>query len=455
MSSKSMRALLAVLGCAAVLAAAIYWLNTGSPTQPSPPASVPQGAQLELEELRAAARRLQDESKWLEAKEKWDDLLGKLPSSPEFAAFRIEAERNCQTCVDRLQPERPPVSKMTFPARKQRPAAVPEDQLIAACPQGRKVRSICYLFVDGKGQNDDWVFRGLANFHYEHRVVVETTVKENRGTAVVFEQHFLDVDELRAISDRELEFHWPESPILKEVWNQLDEQAQQVPAYRVAKLIGKTFDALDPNAKRTLTRLQRFAPGAAPNSDLEIVERVRDLSGQRLELEYVSGLGVTSINVLDGQKLDPDLLDQVARNSTVLADYFVGEAAKQKEDEVLLDAKDLGDLFNLADEGAVRGQIRLQRVSEQPGAMELTITGGDLNVELDELGSKRQVRVEPIEGTLQYSTADMLLNRADATWQVSGRLESTDHLLFGTKNIVDLKIRTYCESQLIYAGGKR
>lgn len=205
-------------------------------------------------------------------------------------------------------------------------------------------------------------------------------------------------------------------------------------------------------ASAPLTRLRRFIPGLSDESELEIVERIRELSGQRLEVEYVSGLGVQTIDVLDGQKLDPDLLDQVARGSTVLADYFVGEAAKDKKDEVSLDARDVGDLFHLAEDGEVTGRIRLRRTA-QPPAAELTIEDGELVVELDELGTKRRVTVEPIEGSLQYSTTDMLLERADATWSVNGRLESTDHLLFGTMGMVDLKIRTYCESQLADPGG--
>lgn len=447
MNSKPLKAIVLIAAGVAVLAVAIDRLNVVAP----PPAPRPRESQ--LEQLLADAFQSHHAGNWPDAREKWDAVLGKLPTGPEYAGLRSVAERNRQTCVKLLQPEKPPVAEKTFPAPKEKPTPVPRDKLIAAYPQGRKVRNICYLFIDGKGQNDDWVFRGKANFHYQHRVAVETTVKENRGTAVVFEQHFVSVDELRAVSNQELEFQWPESPILTEVWNQLDEQLRQIPVYRAVRMAGKVIDALDPNGKRTLTRLQRFIPGLAGQSHLEIVERVRELSGQRLEVEYVSGLGVVSIKVLDGQRLDPDLLDRVARGSTVLVDYFVGEAAQDEQDEVSLDAKDVGDMFHLAEEGSVTGQIRLQRAADQPDEAELTILDGELNVELDELGVKRRMTVEPIEGSLRYSTAEMLLKRADATWRFNGRLESSDYLLFGTTGMIDLKVRTYCESQLIQPGG--
>jgi hypothetical protein len=270
MNNKPLKTILIIVACLAGLAAAIYWLNVIPPPPPPPPPGDGQ-----LEELRAAATKLQNEGDWSDAKEKWAAVLGKLPSAPEYAGLREEAERNRQVCIEHLQPEKPPVSEKKPPPPKERPTPVSRDKLITAYPQGRKVRNICYLFIDGKGQNDDWVFRGKANFHYQHRVVVETTVKENRGTAVVFVQHFVKVDELRAVSDRELEFHWPESPILTEVWNQLDELGRNVPVYRAVRMAGKVIDALDPNGKRTLTRLQRFIPSLSDQSHLEIVERVR------------------------------------------------------------------------------------------------------------------------------------------------------------------------------------
>ncbi|HVC94382.1 MAG TPA: hypothetical protein VND64_11865 [Pirellulales bacterium] len=450
------RAVVAALALATV--AYLKWW----PTAPRPePPTLDADASAQLDGLRDKASRLQAEGKWKEAQDAWDKLLEESPADADDTndALRDEARRNLRIAERNAHPETPPVAelKLPEPPAAKRPTKVSKGDVAEFYPVGRTVRSIAYFHANGKGSNTAWVFKSDASFDYEYRVVVETKVKENRGTAVVFEQHFKTVDELRAVSDRELEFHFPDSPILKVVWEQLDETLLPLhAAYRVLKKVKQLAGAVDPRGRRALTRFNRFLSerGQGIGDDhLELVERIRDLSGQRLEIEYVSGLGVTYIKVLDGRRLDPDLLDRVAHGSSAFMDYFIAEGAKRGAGEVFtLSSQDVGGLFNFGDEIRAIGTIDLkqsstgERAGGQPTVLE--IIGGDIEIEAPEEGAEQRLKIEPIKGTVDFSEEARLVTRARASWRAESLWATTDHLLFGTTSIHDLSIETYYEAEL-------
>jgi hypothetical protein len=444
---------------AALALATVAYLNWRPADRPRPP-PLDAAAAAQFEELRDTATRLQAEGKWREAQDAWDKLLDESPAGEGGTddALRDEARRNQRIAERKAHPETPPVAelKLPEPPAAKRPTTVSKGDVAEFYPVGRTVRSIAILRANGKGSNTAWVFKSDASFDYEYRVVVETKVKENRGTAVVFEQHFKTVDELRADSDRELEFHFPDSPILKLVWDELDDTLSAHPAYRVVKKVGQLAHSLDPRGRRALTRLHRFLREFGPGIDddhLELVERIRDLAGQRLEIEYVSGIGVTYIKVLDGRRLDPDLLDRVAHGSSAFMDYFIAEGAKRSEGEVFsLSTKDVGGLFNFGDEIRATGTIELKQSSEGHRARgqptQLEIVGGDIEIEALEEGAEQRLKIEPIKGTVDYSEESRLVTLARASWRAESLWATTDHLLFGTTSVHDLSIETYYEAVL-------
>jgi hypothetical protein len=292
-------------------AAVAFWKWTPSaPTPLPPPSAADESDESRITELHERAVSLQAKENWREAEEAWDKLLDELPAVDDDAVetLRAEAEYNRRITARHAHPNSAPVAELNFAEPAQRPPMIAERDVIKFYPVGRAIRSVAYLHANGKGSNTSWVFRSDASFLYEYRVVVETRVKENRGTAVVFQQHFKSVDELRAVSDRDLELQLPDSPILKLVWDEVDETLSLHPAYRIVKRLGQMAAALDPGGRRTLTRLNRFLTdnGLGLGDDhLELAVRIRELTGQALEIEYVAGLGVTYIKVLGGRPARP------------------------------------------------------------------------------------------------------------------------------------------------------
>jgi hypothetical protein len=457
------------LACAAVavvlVAAVAYWQWGPSVVVVRKESAAPQVDQVVpgLDVLRDKAAKLQAEGKWREAQDAWDRLLDESSAGSDETeyALRAEAERNQRIAEQHAHPESPPVDEWVLPEppAAERPREVPAADVVEFYPVGRTVRSIAYLHVNGRGSNRAWVFRSDASFQYQYQMIVETKVKENRGTSVVFEQDFKVVDERRAVSDRKLEFHFPDSPILREVWEQLDETVLPIhPAFRVVKKLGQLAQALDPNGRRSLTSIDRFLRkrGVQIADDrLELVERIRDLTGQRLEIEYVSGLGVTYIKVLDERRLDPDLLDRVAHGSSVFMDYFLADGARHAAGETFtLSSRDVGGLFNFGDEVRATGTIDLKRsgrAKADNAPAVLSIVGGEIEFEAPEEGVDQRVRLEPIKGTLNFSEGSRLVTLAHASWNAETFWATTDHLLFGTTNTRDLAIETYYEAELVSA----
>jgi hypothetical protein len=149
------------------------------------------------------------------------------------------------------------------------------------------------------------------------------------------------------------------------------------------------------------------------------------------------------------------VLDHVARGSTVLMDYFVEKAVDEGRDPIVLDVKNVGDMFHLGEDGQVEGTVSLRRTDgdNTESIHGLEFVDGAIDIEIDEAGARQNVRVTPKKGTMRYSPDDMLIRHIDATWKADMIWATTDHLLFGTKVSREIELRTYYEAKLISKGG--
>lgn len=427
----------------------------------------------EIEKLHSEAIRLHGEEKWCEASRAWDALLAKLPLQDESREYenwwseaksmRQIAQSNCNSS----KPSKPEISELKVPELPpdQRPAKVPEDEVVRFYPEGKTIRSIAFLNMTGSGTNKDWVFKGSTHFAYQYRVIVETKVLENRGTAVVFEQYFKDVAQLRATSSHELELDLPVNPVLQTVWTAIEENLlQEIPVYRILKKAHDIGQIIDPNLKRTLTGfddfLRRNAQPIMDDGDLEIVQRMDKLSGQRVEIEYVSGLGVVAIKVLGGKKFDPDELERLAYHSSLFMDYFVSEGEKRPLDQPFdVRAEDVGSLCSFAYDMNSSGTLTLKKTGDVDLDGEklssVKVEGGKVAVQGRVDGVNRSGTITPKPGgELRYSPDKMLVRWALIEWNADTKWVSTDHLLFGTEKVGQINMKTYYEADIVKAGGK-
>ena len=440
-------AVLIALGALAV-AMWLVWLRV--PPPPEPP--------LPIEVLLQRAHQLQEEENWCEAEKAWSQVLDRMGDDDSEQSFREDALQNRDLARSNCQPGEAPIAERDIPRlpEDKRPKEVPEDEIARFYTRGKTVRSVAIFNITGTGTNTAWTFKKDAYFAYEYRMVIETKVVDNQGTAVVFEQSFPEVVQVRAESQEELELHLPESPILAVVWQPVDRELGAWPPYAYGKRIAELINIADPRLRHTLTTVSRWLKrnGVAllPDDDIAITVRPDRLAGLRFEIKYVSGLGVTHIKVLDGKELDPDRLRQLAYVASLFMDYFLAEGARKPANEPFdVRVQDVGAIFGLPYDVDPSGKLtfRKQREEDRDGERLsiLELVGGDVLLQGTVDGIERSGEIKPLSGIVHYSD-DKLLVPAQATWQANARWFSKDHLLFGTEAMRNVKVETYYEADV-------
>lgn len=414
-----------------------------------------------------AARQFQQDAKWCDAKAVWVELLDRTRAGDPYAVERSEAEESRKICEQNCKPPRKPTGQWKRPGTSDEPLPekVSQDELVEYYPVGKTVHSMSFLNMTGEGTNANWILKGTTHFAYQYRVAVETKVKNNSGTAVVFEQHFKEVMQTRAECHDELELNPPDSPILTVVWSELDRNVlSNVPAYRIAKKLAEIANGADPNLKWTLTHLSKWLrrAGQVPAQDdpLPVAIKVEQLQGTRFEIEYISGLGVTYVKVLDDKQLDPDLLERLAHRSSLLMDYVIGKEANADDGKPFgVPFKEVRGLSGLENDIDGDGELILQKdqLAEpaNDGPIRLSITGGNISIRAAVRGAQRTGTIRPIGNSTSgqdyvlYSKKSHSVQRAMVAWEADFDWFTEDSLLFGTRSLRHVKMTSYYEAEVL------
>lgn len=427
-------------------------------SRPPPKSGKTPSVPVPVTDLIAAAQALEKEGKWCDAERKWDEVLRNDDAEPEQRQTALESHANARA---KCHPGKPPAEQIDVPPRSvdERPPPVPVDDVTRFYAVGKTVRSVILVNITGIGDNTAWTFKRNAHFAYQYRLEVETKVVENRGTAVRFEQFIPVASQLRAESHQEIELHLPDSPILNDIiWPPIDALLRQWPKYVYVRRGVEIINVVDPRLKRTLTsfnnQLKYLGIRITPDDDIPITVRPEQFAGMRFEIEYVSGLGVTQIKVLDGKKLDPDTLTQLAHRGSLFMDYYVAEGNRKPIGESFdISAGDVSGLWGWLLDVKTSGKLTLRKKSEADRDGEavsiLEVVGGEVNLEGTEDGIHRSGHIRPKPGGfVRYSEPKLLVRLAKMSWQADAQWFSTDHLLFGTEGMRDVKMETYYEADL-------
>jgi hypothetical protein len=455
------RVLVAILACAVAVLVWRPWEPKDKPPQVLASTGSAPVDRTEITTLADQARSLHRTQKWCEAKNAWEVLLRKAPNDDQNRELRREADGNLEIARSNCEPHKPLVERVDLPEPPQnaQPSPIPEDRITKFYPEGKTVRSIAVLNMTGSGRNKSWILEGDCNFAYEYRAEIETKVVRNRGTAVVFRQHFKDVMQLRAESKEELQLSIPESPISPLLWGPVEKNLlMPIPAYIIAKRALEIAQTVDPRFRRTLTSfhglLKRYGKSLLPDDEVPIVAVMDKLAGLNVEMEYISGLGVTYIKVLDGKRFDPDDLERLAYNSSLLMDYFLFEGAKKADNEPFdVRVEDVRGVCSLNYDFQSTGKLTLRKTSEGDRDGEkptvLQVVGGEVSLSGKVDGVERSGRIKPLPGGyVRYSDEKLLVRLARVSWQADTKWATKDHLLFGTENVRNVRMETYYEADL-------
>lgn len=399
---------------------------------------------------------LHQEAKWQEAVERWTELDGNEELCPtqaavvsfnlDYARQQLEEMTNTQSSWERPKGE-----------DRGKPESVASvGDFIKFYPVGRKIRSLAFFDTTGSGTNNLWILQGRAFFAYRHQVIVESEVVSNNDSRLEVEVSFPMVNQLSAVSKRELELIQPESPILQLVLSQADTFGQQFPQYLVARRIAEIANTVDPGLKRTLTKLLEISGSPlGKNDDVELITRVERLAGHKFKVDYVRDLGIMNIELLEGDPLPLGDFEHLAYNSSLLMDYYLFPSRGKKVDEEWeVDASEVSGMMGLYIDASVSGTLNLAKIadaaSESADVVEMRITGGEVHIESARNGRRAITKMTPGKDcSIQYSQEKLFVKSARGSWQTSSIEVSDNHLLSGTENIRDLKISSYYEAERV------
>jgi hypothetical protein len=398
------------------------------------------------------AQQQEKQANWCEAKDAWAEVAKK---ASENDPHRVEALERLDVCKRNCNP---PKAIDQFKVPKPVPIdPVPEDKLVEYYPGGKTVHSVSRLWINGEGTGTRFILKGTTNFFYQYQLVVETKVKENTGTTVVFEQYFKEVTQIRAESHHVLQLAPPDSPILAAVWSVVDKHIlSKIPLYVAVKAVA---NVTDPDLRWTLTYLLPPSLNPSTNSGpLSAVVKIGDLQGTKLEIEYISGLGVTNVKVLGGKKLGADLLEQLAYRSSLLMDYVIGKEAEVDNGKPFeVPFKEVRGVCGLGYDIDGDGKLVLRKGLPSTFGGEkldyLEVERGNVSLRAVIQGVQHSGEIEPTQGAsgknyVLYSADKRLVRRAMATWDANFNWFTEDSLLFGTHGLNNVHTTSYYEANV-------
>jgi hypothetical protein len=448
------RTILAVSVSAIVLAilGGILWTGRHQVRPPEPVSATPLPD--DLKALRADAQSLQAKKEWCPANEKWKELKESLEGKPEFGGYLQEANANQQTAERRCNPDETmvgPGTEIKVPKQPDGPLShVSEADIIRDFPQDKRVRSLGLMDVTGRGSNQVWVFRSDAYFVYKAFARLETRILENNGTSIEFEVTIPEVSQILTVSNKTVQFAAMDSPILATLWDQIEATTLEpmIPGYLIIPRVFDMLNTVDPIGKRMLTRinawLNAFGFDLASLPEAQLTARFDQLAGHKVRLVYVPDFGIQTIEVLEGDLLPKDDLLSFARNSGVLTDYVVSEVLRTEVGKTFeVDARNLVRMIGLNYDVDVEGAITLKREEDKGGLAIMSVVGGEVRVKGNVDGIRKEGTLIPRKGTVEFDKNNLFVSWAQMEWKIDLDWVSNDHLLFGTKLVRDLEVKSH------------
>ena len=334
--------------------------------------------------------------------------------------------------------------------------------------KNRKVRSFAVLNTSGRGIMRQFVLKGTAHFAAQVRVVLETEVLENKDDIATFRVEFREVSQEMAVSEFEsIRLEWPKEGLLATAWTVIEEHIlEEIPFYRKVRWAGGLLDGFDPNFEGILTTFVRQLRDSAgvelfeSPKPLQLLRRVEDLQGQKLEIEYVRDFGITKITVLNGRKLPLRTLEDLASRSSLLMDHYLFPNIDEPAgSEWTVEADEVAGLLGAGYRANAAGELVVRREEDiEKGKLARLVLKEGTNIFLDFEEAEKTVKVglEPLTGAdhkneIQYSLQDFLIHKAMLEWKLDVKNIPKYFLFEGTSELEDVHCRSYYEAKLVPA----
>jgi hypothetical protein len=102
----------------------------------------------------------------------------------------------------------------------------------------------------------------------------------------------------------------------------------------------------------------------------------------------------------------------------------------------------------------VDGELEFKKLPDAGpnGEAVVEVAGGEVVVDASVDGIDRTGHLKPISGFARYSSEERVVREGRMAWQADTNWITTDHLLFGTEKIRNLKLESYYEASQVKTG---
>lgn len=324
-------------------------------------------------------------------------------------------------------------SELPSPPKAPRPIDDP-DRIKETLRAGETYAVVLKAGLNARAVDKAWWRKEVINLSYVGEMQVDRSIEQNDGKRVVELRHFATARNVKLLCD-------------------VEEAAIDLGAPGVLLLGALTY--LKPEAGIAVTAakpiadaiLRRGAQEAARSEATRAVAHVETLAGKTVRITYVDGVGVEAIEPV-GCTLSRDELDFVF-DTAVLSDCHIWDMKKAPGQRWEVDGAQLSGLIDPSLRGSTEGEIGFIRDADgrEDGRSLaiLRIEAGSLAINASDAATRRIGSFTP-RGTLRYSLADKIVERAELVGRFDVEEISTDHILFETsfKTSPELRIEYTC-----------
>lgn len=287
-------------------------------------------------------------------------------------------------------------------------------------------------------EDKDWGVKQVVNLGYAFEASVSRKIESNDGKKVVEVRTFDKVRTVKLLSQVEsvtIDLGAPGQLVL----GALDEFV--LPGVREAVLA----------AKPVAEAIMGAAAQAMTDDNSKALGQVDSLSGKKVRITYVDGVGVQSIEPI-GCSLTASERDYVFATA-VLSDYYTMPNLEIPVGGTwTVDGANLVGFFDPSMRGVTQGEIVIARnANQEEGGKHfatLAIQQGYLEINSSDASTRRVGKLSP-RGTMRYNVSDAFVESARFTGDVQIEELSQNHLLFEAsfKTRPKLEITYSCKIQ--------
>jgi hypothetical protein len=311
-------------------------------------------------------------------------------------------------------------SVQAVPPKPPRPIDDP-DRIRETLRPGRTYSIVVKAAIDARAEDKPWWRREVIHLAYVAEMQVDRTIESNDGKRIVELRHFVAARNAKLLCDVEeaaIDLGAPGALVLGAL-SYLKPEAGMVLA--VTKPIADSVLRYASQEKARVEAARTFA-------------RVDSLSGKKVRIVSVDGVGVESMEPVDCS-LNADE-EAFLKQTAVLSDCSIWDLKKKPGERWKVDGAQLSGLIDPSLRGITEGEIGLVRNADDGPADHrvalLRIEEGTLTIDRSDQSRRRIGRFSP-EGSLRFSQTNKIVESARLTGRFEVDEVSADHILFETR----------------------